>query len=407
MRPGLTATRTIRVLLLACALACGPEIVFARTSAPARPAPPEVTSPADVTSPAGVRASAAHVYDRVLLISVDGLRSDALLVQDGAGLPAFARLLHGACTLNARTDPDFTVTLPNHTSMLTSRPVLGADGHGWVENEDPPAGATLASNKGAYVPGIFDVAHDRGVRTALLVGKTKFSLYAASWDAEHGAPDAVPPDDGRKKIDAFSYEEKTSGLGDAILRELLGPESSDDPKAAPRKRLVFAHFAATDLTAHAYGWDVTPGSRYLKALASIDREIGRVLDAVEKDDALRGKIAVILTADHGGGAPFKSHEQTRMWVDYVIPFLVWTGDGGTPRDLYELNATTRKDPGIAQPKIASDEGGKSTAVAGAGRTLPPIRNGDTGNLALSLLGLPAVPGSTLNAAQDLRIEPRE
>jgi hypothetical protein len=357
-------------------------------------------------------ASPGRVYDRVLLISVDGLRSDALIVQDGAGLPAFARLMHGAFTLNARTDPDYTVTLPNHTSMLTSRPVLGAEGHGWIENEDPPPGATLGSNKGSYVAGIFDVAHDRGVRTAMLVGKTKFSLYDASWDAEHGAPDSVPPDDGRKKLDVFLYAEKTSALGDAILRELVEPgakEAAADgskgaPKDTPKKRLVFAHFAATDLTAHAYGWDVTPGSKYLKALASIDKEIGRVLDAIEKDDALRGKTAVILTADHGGGAPFKSHEQTRMWVDYVIPFLVWTGDGGAPRDLYDLNATTRKDPGIGQPRIAQEE---TKNGASSARPLPPIRNGDSGNLALSLLGLPPVPGSILNAAQDLRIEPRE
>ena len=388
MKPGSFGPAAVRALLLACAPAA-----FARGSAPARPA---------------VAPAAAHVYDRVLLISVDGLRSDALLVQDGAAFPAFARLLHGACTLNARTDPDYTVTLPNHTSMLTGRPVLGAEGHAWIENEDPPAGATLASNKGSYVAGIFDVAHDRGVRTSMLVGKTKFSLYDASWDAEHGAPDGVPPDDGRKKIDLFQYAEKTSDLGDAILRELTGPETKETSKDGGKKRLVFAHFAATDLTAHAYGWDITPGSKYLKALASIDREIGRVLDAVEKDDALRGRTAVILTADHGGGAPFKSHEQTRMWVDYVIPFLVWTGDGGTQRDLYELNATTRKDPGIGQPKILPEPEarvvGKSASVV---PPLPPIRNGDSGNLALSLLGLPAVPGSTLNAAQDLRIEPRE
>jgi len=401
MRSRLPTNLAVAAVLLACAHLEG--LAFASTAS--RLVPSE-----------GRAAPTARVYDRVLLISVDGLRSDALIAQDGASLPAFARLLRGASTLNARTDPDYTVTLPNHTAMLTGRPVLGAAGHGWIENEDPPPGATLASNKGAYVAGIFDVAHDRGVRTALLVGKTKFSLYAATWDAEHGAPDSVPPDDGRNKIDAFSYEEKTSGLGDAILRELVGPEPQDGSKTATttattsgagRKRLVFAHFAATDLTAHAYGWDVTPGSRYLKALASIDREIGRVLDAVEKDDALRGRTAVILTADHGGGAPFKSHEQTRMWVDYVIPFLVWTGDGGTPRDLYELNTTTRKDPGIGQPRIDAGEAKDGAAGSAGARPLPPVRNGDSGNLALSLLGLPAIPGSTLNAAQDLRIEPRE
>ncbi len=101
----------------------------------------------------------------------------------------------------------------------------------------------------------------------------------------------------------------------------------------------------------------------------------------------------MLTADHGGGAPFKSHDQTRMWVDYIIPFLVWTGDGGTARELYALNPRTRADPGLNQ--VTSD----------SKAPLPPIRNGDSGNLVLALLGLPAITGSTINAQQDLRVFP--
>ena len=326
-----------------------------------------------------------RTYANAVLISVDGLRSDALIAVPPEKLPGFARLRRGASTLNARTDPDSTVTLPNHTDMLCGRFLAGDSGHGWTRNDDPAPGATLHGNKGAYVAGMFDVAHDRGYRTALFAGKTKFSLYDVSWNAEHGAPDVEGSDDGRDKIDEFRILAKTGEITDAVLRE-LGSGSGD----ASTGVLVLAHYAVTDLTAHADGWDVTPGSRYMKAVAAVDAEIVRLLDGIEDLEKPRGPTAIVLTTDHGGGAPFKSHDQPHMWVDYIVPLLVWTGGAEPPRDLYAINAGSRRDPGLAQPAASSAE-------------TPPIRNGDAGNLVLSLLGLPAVPGSTINARQDLRI----
>lgn len=329
----------------------------------------------------------ARVFRNAVLVSVDGLRSDALIAVPPEKLPGFARLMRGAWTLNARTDPESTVTLPNHTGMLTGRFMHGESGHGWTANVDPPSGATLHGNRGAYVAGMFDVAHDRGWRTALFAGKTKFSLYDVSWNGEHGAPDTEGADQGRDKIDEYAMLGKSSEIADGVLRAL-----QEGAQGGSAGVLVLAHFAVTDLTAHASGWDITPGSKYMQSVGAVDVELGRILDGIEADAALRGSTAFVVTTDHGGGAPFKSHDRPEMWVDYIIPLVVWTGDDGPARDLYELNAATRRDPGLRQP-ARSSEG------------LPPIRNADAGNLALSLLGLPAVPGSTIGAAQDLVISP--
>ncbi|MFN0009745.1 MAG: alkaline phosphatase family protein [Planctomycetota bacterium] len=333
----------------------------------------------------GQDSSPPRVFRNAVLVSVDGLRSDALIAVPAGELPAFTRMMQGASTLNARTDPEFTVTLPNHTAMFTGRFTYGGRGHGWVDNEDPPPGATLHSKKGEYICGMFDVAHDRGWRTAMYVGKSKFSLYDVSWDGEHGAPDRAGADQGRDKIDEYGAFEESEEIADAVLRALKRKDGTGSPGS-----LVFAHFAVTDLVGHEHGWDLTPGSEYMQAVGEVERELRRILNGIEAEKSLRGSTVVVLTSDHGGGAPFQSHTDPTMWVDYIIPFLVWTGDSEPPRELYEINAATRKDPGLKQPP--------RSAVG-----LPPIRNGDAGNLVLALLALPPVPGSTLNAKQDLAV----
>ena len=156
-----------------------------------------------------------------------------------------------------------------------------------------------------------------------------------------------------------------------------------------KKTVVFVHFAATDLAAHAAGWDLTPNSKYLQAVVKVDRELSKILAAIDAQPKLAGHTAIVLTTDHGGGAPFKSHDQNKMWVDYIIPFVVWTGDG-RKGDLYALNPETRKDPSLANP-----------AIGAAG--LPPVRNGEAGNVVLQLLGLPAIPGSRFDAQQNLAL----
>lgn len=355
--------------------AAGPS----RAQAEAHDAPDVAPRGAPEAAPRAA-ALAEPDFDTVLLVSVDGLRSDALIAVPDS-LPGFDRLRRGAHTLNARTDPDRTVTLPNHTGMVTGRLVEGSDGHAWIRNDEVTDGETIHGNKKAYVASMFDVAHDRGARTAIFTGKPKFHLYDDSYDATRGAEDALPPDHGRDKIDHYALDPKPAGLADLVIAELARAD------AAP-KRLYFVHFAAPDLTGHAKGWDVTPRSPYMQAVKDVDAALARILDLLEGDERLRDRVAIVLTADHGGGAPFKSHDQPHMWVDYIIPFVVWTS-GGASTDLYAANPATRRDPGLGRPRIGH---------AGP----PPVRNSDAGNLCLDLLGFPAIPGSTVNAAQDLR-----
>jgi hypothetical protein len=353
------------------------------TATSSAPSTAERAQPVNIGAPrsASVPGELGATFDNALLISVDGLRSDALIAGPADDLPNFQRLRRGASTLNARTDPDWTVTLPNHTAMITGRFVEGETGHAWTKNDEADRGETLHKNKGAYIAGIFDVAHDRGFFTGLYAGKKKFAIYDESWDELSGAPDTTGPDDGKRKIDQWDFRDKSADLADDVITALT---------TKTKRKLLFVHFAVTDLTGHAYGWDLTKGSRYSKAVAEVDRELGRILDAIEQTESLRGKTAIVLTADHGGGAPFRSHDQPHMWVDYIIPFVVWTSREDTPRDLYAINAATRRDPGLSRPR--RDDAG-----------LPPIRNGDAGNLVLTLLGLPAIPGSTIDAKQDLSV----
>lgn len=317
----------------------------------------------------------ARAADYVVVISVDGLGSVYLQQMVDAGrLPNFKKLqVESAGTTNARADYNITVTLPNHTSMVTSRRITEAEGHNWTSNTDPAKGVTMHSQKGAYVASVFDVTHDHGLRTGLWSTKTKFALFNVSYDAEHGAPDTTGPDNGRDKLDCFTIDKMSSVLADNFISTM-----STQPC-----HFAFVHFGDADAAGHSKGW----GSEdYNTSLITIDGHLGRIMDLISTNPALKGRTDLILTADHGGVE--RNHSDATLAIDYTIPFYVW-GPDVTAGDLYAMNTQTRLWPGESRPDYSAPK--------------QPVRNSDSGNLALSLLGLPPIPGSGVNAKQDLRV----
>jgi hypothetical protein len=322
-------------------------------------------------SPLHVRAaSAADTGACVIHVSVDGLRADAIAALGPLAAPNFHRLrIEGAFTDNARTDVDYTTTLPNHACELTGRPVLGPDGHGVTFNGDDPR--TLEQVHGAYVAGVFDVAHDHGLATGMYASKSKFAIFDRSWNGTNGAPDTAGVDNGRDKIDAYVYQSNTAALVDSFIARMT---------ASPLC-YSFIHLTDPDGAGHAYGWESV---RYIDAIEKVDGLIGRILGLIDGDERLANRTYLVVTADHGGAGT--DHADAANPLNYTVPLSVWGPGVPAGADLYALNAATRADPGHAKPPYPASP--------------PPIRNGETANVSLDLLGLPAVPGSVIDPAQD-------
>lgn len=298
----------------------------------------------------------------VIIVSFDGLRPDAITHLGPELAPNFYDMMkNGESTLNARTDPDRTVTMPNHTCMITGRGVLGAEGHGYVDNRS--AELSIHTNKQSYVASIFDVAKDHGLTTGFFASKKKFQVFLNSYggDESRGHP---------SRIDVHSLTDQDD---EVTLEHLLKQMDTDLPA------LTFVHFAGPDKAGHHHGWSLTQGSSYLLAVQQEDIYLGKILKEIGKLPALAQSTVVIATSDHGGLGT--DHEDKTKVEDYRIPLIIWGKGVARGMDLYKMNKDIRQDPGDKQIPY--------------GQLLQPIRNGDVANCAMSILGLPVVPGSTI------------
>lgn len=221
----------------------------------------------------------ARLADRVVVVSIDGLRPDAI-----SSRTRTLRHLrtHGAAALRADTI-ESSSTLPSHASMLSGVDVdqHGLDFNGWRPEEGR-----------IRVPSVFSIARSEGLSTSLIVAKRKLEHLVNDGDAE-----------------VF----RTGGMFCRRVNELALPHLRTAAAG-----VHFVHYSDVDAAGHRHGW-MSP--EYLRAVRRAD---GCVRDLLETLTA-RGDLdrtLVVVTADHGGHG--RSHGSARR-VDRRIPWMAYGG----------------------------------------------------------------------------------
>lgn len=261
-----------------------PPEVRASETANATPVPPTATFT--------VTPTPRPLASRVLIISYDGLRPDAIGKAPMTNLIALMQT--SAYSLNAQTIMP-SVTLPSHTSMLSA---LCPSKHAVFWNEYVPEnGYALGVN-------LFTVAHTAGLRTVMVVGKEKLSQI-------------VRPE----SLDVFIFEEVDSGITNKAVAQIKQGFG-----------VMFIHFPTGDFTGHEHGW---MGGIQMYAFREEDKMLAQILAALD-ESGQRADTLIILTADHGGHE--KSHGGD-LPEDTTIPWIV-NGPGVIPGPLTAFVQTT-------------------------------------------------------------------
>ncbi len=246
---------------------------------------------------------------RVLIITIDGLRADALY---RVNMPVLAGLMQrGASSLSAQTILP-SATLMAHASILSaSCPAK----HGITWNDYlPERGETHATT-------IFDLVHARGGRTVMVVGKEKII------QAVH-----------RSSIDVFQYVNGHDRDVAARAVEEMGKGFE----------AMLVHLPVVDGIGHTYGW-MSP--QQVSVIERADAAVGTLLEALQ-EDGLAQSTLVIVTADHGGhGLTHGSERPEDMTVPWILagPGVVPGLRLEAPISVMDTAATAAWALGLARP----------------------------------------------------------
>lgn len=216
------------------------------------------------------------VINHVVIISIDGLRPDAWEAADTPILDGLRA--KGAYSPNAKSVLP-SETMPNHASMLGG---MTPNKHGIIWNL-PYADAPRIKG-----PTLFSIAHEAGLRTAMVVGKSKLEYLV------------VPG-----SVDEFiGNDSPNTWVMDEAVRVIQ----------AGLPNVLFIHFPDVDRVGHASGW-MSP--EQLQTVTSVDTLIGNIVNTLQSGGYLNSTL-LIVTADHGGEGT--THEAD-LPANTTIPWL--------------------------------------------------------------------------------------
>jgi predicted AlkP superfamily pyrophosphatase or phosphodiesterase len=256
------------------------------------PVPAPAPGPAPVPAPAPVQAHAPTAVEeaprkpeRVVIISIDGLRPDMMTAER---MPRHVQLMREGTTAPDASTIIESDTLPSHAAMLSG---AGLKAHGLWWN-------SYQANRGYIkVPTIFSAATEHGLSTAMIVGKQKLKHIASPGTVGHF--------------------ERPSYLCGGVARRAAQYFVDKAPD------LLFVHFSDPDEYGHSHGWT---SKEYQRAAQNSDRCLATVLAAID-GSAHRDTTLVIVTADHGGED--RHHSNGRHRLNRMIPWIA-RGPGVTP-----------------------------------------------------------------------------
>ena len=280
--------RQLRFLALLSILlhACVSASASAPTPIPALPIPTATFTPTPLPSaPEAIQPTQALIppqpIQRVLIVTFDGLRPDAIEAADMVNVKALMQT--GAYTLKAQTVMP-SITLPAHASMVTGACPAK---HIALWNEYVP------QNGFALGTDIFDLTHAVGLRTVIVAGKEKLRQITEPGSTDFfGFVDTTDNTDDLTSLKNMAIEQIRAGFG-----------------------LMLVHFPDGDLAGHEFDW---MSKQQLRAYHNNDETFGSLLN-VMKENGLYDGTLIIITSDHGG---HNSDHGLNIPEDMTIPWII-------------------------------------------------------------------------------------